>query len=229
MTANPFVEAQTPITLNSMSMVDGEAMYRYYRDHRGFDAAVKGAWQEQYAEMLDHTFDLKGKRVLDLGAAMGAITLSMQERGADVWGIEINPYFVAHSPFEAIRGRLLVGDALDVLSMLRDGTFDFVHASQVLEHIAADRQPLLMTHIARVLCRGRSPFFAALPMGEPPAQGVIDGDDATHVCLRPAEWWEALRGNQFRAERAGYEERLQAHPMYQQYQWAHFIWERGFR
>jgi SAM-dependent methyltransferase len=219
---NLFAQATAPIETKADQ--DCEAYYVYMRD-KGLDLRVCSDWQRNYATMLDAVFGLKGRRVLDLGAAMGALTLPMQEMGADAWGVEINGYLVQETPLIQIRGRLLLGDIVEVASLFREAAFDLVHASQTLEHIAPDRQPDIFREMGRVLRRGGF-LFAAMPMREPPRDGQADYEDPTHICIRPKSWWEEFRRFGFRDADPIYQAHFQAQAMYQEYRWDYLLWER---
>lgn len=226
-----YATAEKPIVLTGQAD-GGEAFYRYYRDHRGFDAAVKGHWQERYAGMIDQVFGLPGRRVLDLGCAMGGLTLALAQRGADIWGVEINRYMVSETPFTAIRGRILLGEVPDILRIFAANLFDFVHASQILEHIVPDRQGAVMAQLHRVLRPGGL-LFAAMPMDvgtdhvtTDASTGLSTGiDDVTHVCIKSRDWWQSLQGSLFRDADPLYESLLSSQPMFQEYRWEHVIWQ----
>jgi len=217
---NQFAEATAPIVTTAQ---DGEAYYRYMKD-KGLDLGVCEGWQYRYADMLDGVFSIKGKRILDLGAAMGALTWPMRQAGADAWGIEINPYLVRETPIKEIRGYLLLGDLVDVMRQFKVGSFDLVHASQTLEHIAPERQPDIFGEIARILRLGGF-LFAAMPMRDPPPEGVADYEDPTHLCIRPKVWWEQFQRLGFRDAPIEYEAMLEITTMFQEYRWTHLLWE----
>jgi SAM-dependent methyltransferase len=101
-----------------------------------------------------------GMRVLDIGAGSGRHTDEAYRRGADVVALDLSHDALRetnerlrgdHDPREGEGGSLSV--RADVLSLpFPDGTFDRVIASEVLEHVPADRAA--MAELVRVLKPG---------------------------------------------------------------------------
>jgi len=203
-------------------IMQGEPYFRYYRDARGFDATVKGSWQRNYAEMIDRVFKIADKKVLDMGSACGAQASAMLDRGADVIAIERDAYFVEISPFENLRERLICADARNI--PLAAGLFDFVHCSQVLEHIPPKDTPMALAELRRVAKPG-AVLYAALPLGL--AANQDPNDDVTHVNIQPmATWaeWLAAAGWQLTTD---FDTAIAAEPMQQRYNWDYFVCYAG--
>jgi len=220
MRENPFIGATAPV---GILPEDGGAYYDYMLQ-KGLDLAAHGDWQEHYARMLDRTVGLAGRRVLDLGAAMGALTVAMLDLGADVWGIELNRHLVERTPFTRVRQRLILGDLPTVLPILRDSHFDVIHASQTLEHIDPVHQPAIFRECHRLLKAGGL-LFAAMPMREPPEEGTADHEDPSHLCVRPKGWWEQFLAVGFRLVGDAAIARFEREPMMQEYRWDYLLWE----
>lgn len=209
-----------------MSELHGKEYFDYYVNTRKWNPTVKGRWQANYAEMIERVFGLaeSGARVLDVGGASGSQASAMRDIGIDVWVIEPERYFVEISPFENMRGRILHAPAQEI--PFRDGWFDFIHCSQVLEHIPENEVVTALSEIRRVL-KPSGMLFATLPVdwGMPQPED----DDVTHCTILPMDEW--LR----RADVAGlfrlktgpdYVGRLEAEPMWQQYRWDYFMVRR---
>src|SRR5262245_31227229 len=77
--------------------------------------------------------EVRGKRVLDVGCASGALSEAFVERGASVAGVDLNPQLI-----ERARGRLgsraefRVADIAAPMPFLKTGSFDVVAASLVM-------------------------------------------------------------------------------------------------
>lgn len=101
--------------------------------------------------LLTHVSDLAKRRILDIGAGRGDFLVDAVRRGFDAEGIELNPAYIAQAHGHAkeagvsITIREGVGEALPY----EDATFDFVNASELLEHVH-DPDGILK-EIARVL------------------------------------------------------------------------------
>ncbi|MGI9012943.1 MAG: methyltransferase domain-containing protein, partial [Phycisphaerales bacterium] len=182
-----------------------------------FDPFYKGGWQSRYAEMIDRAFGLRGKSMLDVGCAAGALASAFTDRGAGITGVDICRYFIEASPFENVRGQLQVTPAWNL--PFPDNAFDLIHCSQVLEHVPEEKQCEVFAELRRVL-RPDGLLFAAMPMGE---DHEDEWDDVTHTCLHDFGFWKGL------AENAGFGhvtsrwEPLHGHPMYREYQWSYLV------
>jgi ubiquinone/menaquinone biosynthesis C-methylase UbiE len=103
--------------------------------------------------ILEMAGDVRGKRVLDVGCAAGALTDALVERGAAVVGIDLNPGLVDRARERlGQRAEFHVADLSAPLPFLPDRSFDLVTASLVLHYLADWRQPL--AELNRVLRPG---------------------------------------------------------------------------
>lgn len=123
--------------------------------------------QEQYqAERLDELVrvagDLKGLRLLDLGAGMGGFAVAATLAGARVMACEYNRAYCAIIALRAARHglRLPVANAAGEELPLPSGAFDTVVCWDVIEHV---RDPsLVLAEIARVLRPGGSALVTVI-------------------------------------------------------------------
>jgi SAM-dependent methyltransferase len=93
----------------------------------------------------------RGDRALDLGCGAGTFTAVLAELGADAIGVEVAEAALARarSAYPELEFRLV---PLDGALPFRDGAFDLVWASEVIEHIADTERWL--REVARVLAPG---------------------------------------------------------------------------
>ena len=81
-------------------------------------------------------FDLRGKRVLELGYGMGTDHLQLARRGGQMYGLDLTPASgqVTKRRFElyGFHSELMIGDAEHL--PYRDGEFDFVYSFGVVHH-----------------------------------------------------------------------------------------------
>jgi tRNA (mo5U34)-methyltransferase len=99
---------------------------------------------ERLRERLDHYLplrDLRGKRVLDIGAASGWNSFELEKRGASVVALDCIAYPEFHYAKRALDSKVeLVVLDVDEISRERLGSFDYVLCFGVLYHL---RHPLL--------------------------------------------------------------------------------------
>ena len=116
----------------------------------------------------------KPKNVLDVGCAHGFIVKRLNDLGIPSWGIDVSKYAVDNKAHQNV----VEGDILDI--PFKDGYFDFVYSSDVLEHIPEDHVGDAIFEIVRVADRG----LLEITHEKTP----MDIDD-THVTMKPREWW----------------------------------------
>jgi SAM-dependent methyltransferase len=121
-----------------------------------------------------------GARCLDVGCGSGRWSRFLADRGADVVGID-----ATEAMLEAARA---LSPGLDLRRMsatsidLPPGTYDFVMAVTVIQHLRPEEQALAARAMCRVLRPGGRLFVLDL----------IDGRDRGHVVFprRPEDWIE---------------------------------------
>jgi SAM-dependent methyltransferase len=96
-------------------------------------------------------YSLTDKNCLEVGMGWGAFTHHILQRGARVVGTEIseNDLLTAKSDDRLKQANLLVADGLTL--PFPDGTFDFVFAWEVLEHIPKNTEKVFFKEMFRVL------------------------------------------------------------------------------
>lgn len=202
----------------------------YYQEHKmaGLDYLYFGEWQQQYGRWFVESLGLRGKKVLDVGCACGAILRGLGQAGAVAQGVEVNEHMVqlGREKWPDMARLLYVCDAVN-LHLFADASWDAVHSSQVAEHW----QPALVPHILRELWRVTTEgglLFCCLDTEELFArQGRrMEREDPTHVCIRPMQWWhEQLAEAGWWVCSGEYEGRLVSHPegFLKRYDWDWFI------
>jgi SAM-dependent methyltransferase len=203
---------------------------RYYEEHRaaGLDYLAFGEWQKQYGRWFVQSLGLKGKRLLDVGCACGAVLRGLGEAGAVVQGVDVNEHAIAlgRAKWPDMARLLSVCDAVN-LHPFADGNCDAIHAAQVAEHWKAELVPHILAELHRISVPGGL-LFCALDTEELVArQGRrSELEDPTHACIRPLAWWhERLREAGWKLCSGEFEGPLRSHPesFLKRYDWDWFV------
>jgi 2-polyprenyl-3-methyl-5-hydroxy-6-metoxy-1,4-benzoquinol methylase len=125
----------------------------YFEGYSVHHSESKGyaAGREVAAEVASKRLDLlkpycSGGRLLDLGCAGGHFLATARERGFEVMGVEYNPSMAAFAR-ENYGLQVLQGD---VMKLDIPGTFDVIHAEDVVEHL---EDPLAVLNKMKALLR----------------------------------------------------------------------------
>ncbi len=153
----------------------GEQYFRHYHSAEGpvpYDRS-RPQWLEFFGRMADRiAADIKPRRVLDVGCALGFLVESLRDRGVEAFGVDISAYAIAHVRPD-IRPYVRVGSAAEPLG----GPYDLVTCIEVLEHLTEAEARGAIAHIAAA---ADDVLFSSTP---------DDEDEATHVTVRPRGWW----------------------------------------
>jgi SAM-dependent methyltransferase len=88
---------------------------------------------------------LRGRRVIDCGCGSGGYVRALADRGADVFGIEIEASKLREAALAPdLAGRVESGDVAHL--GFEDGSFDVALLNEVLEHVPDDRRALREVH-----------------------------------------------------------------------------------
>lgn len=101
-------------------------------EHKMFPAEIAPN-DFQLLEVLDFLKPLKGKSILDVGCAKGRFVKTLQERGANVAGIDPTEKFIEVAQKNVKNALFKIGSATDI--PFPDRTFDGVLCLEVIEHI----------------------------------------------------------------------------------------------
>jgi 2-polyprenyl-6-hydroxyphenyl methylase/3-demethylubiquinone-9 3-methyltransferase len=154
---------------------------------------------------FDRQIDWRGKAVLDLGCAGGFMAEAIDDRGADVAGIDPAKDAIDAARANAAKAKRSIrydtgmGEALPYA----DGAFDAVVCVDVLEHVSDLHK--VLAEVARVLQPGglflfdtinRNPIsrFATITMAEDMLGLLPKGTHDPALFIRPDELTGALRG-----------------------------------
>jgi 2-polyprenyl-3-methyl-5-hydroxy-6-metoxy-1,4-benzoquinol methylase len=113
-------------------------------DLRNYESA-KGLTLMRMFTNLFH-LDLKGKRILEIGCSTGALMELLDNAGADAYGIDVDSSYSGCYYYKGNKRRLY--DLQEGVHELRSdlGTYDFVIAQEVIEHIPRPYEFLESVH-----------------------------------------------------------------------------------
>ena len=133
-------------------------------------------WLRFFGSIADRiAADIAPTRVLDAGCAIGLLVETLRGRGIDAQGIDLSDYAIeqAHA---SVRPHLTVGSIADEFS----GQYDLIVSIEVLEHMP----PAAADAAVANFCRHTDDvLFSSSP---------TDFGEATHVNVRPPEYWAEL-------------------------------------
>lgn len=146
--------------------------------------------KKRNADVLRETLDLKGKKVLDIGAGEGHLTRMMVKAGADVIGIECSERQMKKALSYPVAGTEQYLDAVAQSLPFEDASFDIVVFFNSLHHVPVEDQITGLLEAVRVLKVG-----GYLYISEPIAEGahfelLKPIDDETYV---RAKAYEAIK------------------------------------
>jgi len=123
------------------------------------DAVWKGLGCPEVRWIGERLGDVRGKKVLDVGAGLGEASVWFARNGADVTALDISPGMLELGGQVAARYGVsvtpVVGSATD-LSRFPDATFDIVYGANVLHHVDI---PACLDEVRRVLKPGGRAAF----------------------------------------------------------------------
>jgi len=165
---------------------------RYYHEQKllGIDYARYGRWHDRYGRWLVSALDWRGRPVLDVGCACGAVTRAMRVAGAQAVGIDLSEFMtrLGRDTWPELVGFLGVVDATN-LHVFLDGQFDGVHLAHVAEYLEESRIPTLLAELRRVAARGCQLAFCVATSDWLVGQTVLGRGDRRLACVRPSAWW----------------------------------------
>ena len=151
-------------------------------------------WNERLVEAIGQGYDLKNKRILDLGCAYGQVVAAMIKAGHDAYGIDLSDFGIAegHKEYPLLESRTIQG-SIHELNRYPSEHFHFLFSNQVFEHVPGELCDQLAAETFRVAKPGAD-LWAGIVLdisSEYQPQGFDPKDpDATHINIRPRAWWD---------------------------------------
>jgi ubiquinone/menaquinone biosynthesis C-methylase UbiE len=117
------------------------------------------------------------KKAMVLGCARGYLVRALRERNVEAYGIDISEWAIKNAD-EKIKDYVYLGNIND-MGRWKNGEFDLIIASDVLEHIEKQELVKVLNEIARICGKY---VYVYVPV-------VDNGRDKSHISIFPSEWW----------------------------------------
>lgn len=139
-------------------------------------------WFKGWINLLDNFLPLKkgtGKKVLEVGCAIGAFSKLLKERGFDVIATDISDYIIKKAAKLQNNIKFRVSDIEKGVSTKKE--FDYIFAFEVLEHLKNPRKALFnMKKLLKI--DGILVFSTPIPTKQTLA-------DPMHINVHPSSYW----------------------------------------
>jgi len=136
------------------------------------------------ASMVQHLGIAPDDVILDFGCARGYTVRAFREMGYNAWGYDISQWALENA--DPVAKEFLIANSSTILS----GSFDWVIAKDVLEHVEFVDETVTMLKAS-----ARKGVFAVVPLahGTDEDYDVLEyEEDITHIHRRPLQWWVGL-------------------------------------
>lgn len=181
---------------------------------KGIDYAYYGNWQLNYARLIVFMCDLymmehRHKSMLDIGCACGVNLKAFKETKIfdEYFGIDISEYLIKlgqEKVFKDNEHELIVASSLEI--PFSDNYFDFIHCSQLFEHMFEDEINATIQEIYRVMKKGAVAFITLNSIKKGQTKDDVYKQDPSHVIAQKEDWWgkkflnsfEILEGTEYK-------------------------------
>jgi SAM-dependent methyltransferase len=157
---------------------------------------VQGEVTRRLVRLKKYVQAPNGKKILDIGCALGHFLKECEKEGFDTFGIDISKYAIERAKVLASKSKFYNLDVECEDLPFPSRSFDVVTAFDLLEHLKVPRK--LMYEVNRVLVE-KGIFYMTTP--NPYGIGRIllsklsakwKDRDPTHVNIRPVGYWVSL-------------------------------------
>ena len=174
---------------------------------KGIDYAFYGNWQKQYTKLVVfmsqiYMMDYRDKAMLDIGCACGVNLRAFKETRIfdQYYGIDISEYLInlGKEKVGLSNDELRVGSSTEL--PFDNNSIDFIHCSQLFEHL--EKEDILKTidEIERVIIKGGKVFITLDAIKPGRNKKTVLAQDVSHITAKDKEWWYATLKNKFDIE-----------------------------
>jgi ubiquinone/menaquinone biosynthesis C-methylase UbiE len=174
---------------------------------KGIDYVFYGNWQKQYTKLVVfmsqiYMMDYQDKAMLDIGCACGVNLKAFKETKIfdQYYGIDISEYLInlGKEKLGLSNDELRVGISTEL--PFDNESIDFIHCSQLFEHLEKDDILKTIDEIERVIIKGGKVFITLDAIRPGRNKKTVLAQDVSHVTAKDKEWWHSILKNKFDIE-----------------------------
>jgi SAM-dependent methyltransferase len=148
---------------------------RYFQHDCGRPYQHDDFWRGFFGRIADVIVsELRPRRVLDAGCAMGFLVEALRARGVEACGFDLSSYALAHAPAGA-RAHCWLANVTDEIA----GRYDLIVCQEVLPHVPLAEAEAAIANFCR---HSDDVLFSVSPYGPAPL----------HRNLQPPEYWAGV-------------------------------------
>lgn len=152
----------------------------YYQGSCGVPYDRSEHWLNFFGSVADRIVsDLQPRTVLDAGCAKGFLVEALRDRGVEAWGVDISEYAIAQVRPD-VRPYCRVGSLTEPLAQ----QYDLIICIEVLEHLTPQEAEAAVKNFCQ---HTDDIIFSSTP---------LDYKEATHVNVRPPDYWAEVFARQ---------------------------------
>lgn len=172
---------------------------------KGIDYAYYGNWQKQYAKMVVFVSEIyktefANKVLLDVGTACGANLRGFKETGAftKVIGIDVSEYLIRLGrKVNNFSDEELIVDCCWDMKSIESESIDFLHCSQLFEHLEAKTIQDTVNEFDRVMKPGAIAFITLNAVKPHQTEEDVTSQDPTHISVMTERNWGLMFKDRF--------------------------------
>jgi ubiquinone/menaquinone biosynthesis C-methylase UbiE len=150
---SPVLKADVPAKSFKERMEECSAFFGHeYFDNvakSGCDYKAFGDWQKGYCGLLDRVFGIRGKEVLDVGAAYGSLGNGFKQLGAKkVNVVDISKHAISAKVFDGLNYVLAPAQMMKAIA---SASQDLIHASYLMNSVDSEDLEMTFNEFKRVL------------------------------------------------------------------------------
>lgn len=171
---------------------------------KGIDYVFYGSWQKQYTKLVVfmseiYMMDYRDKAMLDIGCACGVNLKAFKETRIfdSYYGIDISEYLInlGKKKLELSGDELRIGNSTEL--PFDNNSIDFIHCSQLFEHLEKDDILKSIEEIQRVLVQGGKAFITLDAIKHERNKKTVLAQDPSHITAKDEQWWFGEFKNKF--------------------------------